>query len=236
MTCLSVLYLLPVLCIIFTHKIPKMFDWFKNLFYPTISPDVTQSIVALLITIGLGVFIGKLRLKRVSLGVSAVMFVGIFMGHLGYTVNENISGFTRDLGLILFVYAIGIQVGPSFFSSFKREGIRFNLLSTMTVLFGGLITFVLYKIFNLEIENAVGLMSGSVTNTPGLGAAKASLQEILNLLTTRSYLYLILMTPEVMHSTADMPPNHLRKVLYLKIENKTLLYLQGRKTNMKAYS
>ena len=213
-----------------------MFDWFKNLFYPTISPDVTQSIVALLITIGLGVFIGKLRLKRVSLGVSAVMFVGIFMGHLGYTVNENISGFTRDLGLILFVYAIGIQVGPSFFSSFKREGIRFNLLSTMTVLFGGLITFVLYKIFNLEIENAVGLMSGSVTNTPGLGAAKASLQEILNLLTTRSYLYLILMTPEVMHSTADMPPNHLRKVLYLKIENKTLLYLQGRKTNMKAYS
>ena len=128
-----------------------MFDWFKNLFYPTISPDITQSLVALLITIGLGVFIGKLRLKRVSLGVSAVMFVGIFMGHFGYTVNENISGFTRDLGLILFVYAIGIQVGPSFFSSFKREGIRFNLLSTMTVLFGGLITFVLYKIFHLEI-------------------------------------------------------------------------------------
>jgi len=155
-----------------------MFDWFKNLFYPTISPDITQSLVALLITIGLGVFIGKLRLKRVSLGVSAVMFVGIFMGHFGYTVNENISGFTRDLGLILFVYAIGIQVGPSFFSSFKREGIRFNLLSTMTVLFGGLITFVLYKIFHLEIENAVGLMSGAVTNTPGLGAAKASLQEI----------------------------------------------------------
>lgn len=164
-----------------------MFDWFKNLFYPTISPDVTQSIVALLITIGLGVFIGKLRLKRVSLGVSAVMFVGIFMGHLGYTVNENISGFTRDLGLILFVYAIGIQVGPSFFSSFKREGIRFNLLSTMTVLFGGLITFVLYKIFNLEIENAVGLMSGSVTNTPGLGAAKASLQEIQSQFPDRTF-------------------------------------------------
>jgi putative transport protein len=164
-----------------------MFDWFKNLFYPTISPDITQSLVALLITIGLGVFIGKLRLKRVSLGVSAVMFVGIFMGHFGYTVNENISGFTRDLGLILFVYAIGIQVGPSFFSSFKREGIRFNLLSTMTVLFGGLITFVLYKIFHLEIENAVGLMSGAVTNTPGLGAAKASLQEIQSQFPERTF-------------------------------------------------
>ncbi|MBK8886518.1 MAG: putative transporter [Saprospiraceae bacterium] len=164
-----------------------MFDWFKNLFYPMISPDITQSLVALLITIGLGVFIGKLRLKRVSLGVSAVMFVGIFMGHFGYTVNENISGFTRDLGLILFVYAIGIQVGPSFFSSFKREGIRFNLLSTMTVLFGGLITFVLYKIFHLEIENAVGLMSGAVTNTPGLGAAKASLQEIQSQFPERTF-------------------------------------------------
>jgi len=164
-----------------------MFDWFKNLFYPMISPDITQSLVALLITIGLGVFIGKMRLKRVSLGVSAVMFVGIFMGHFGYTVNENISGFTRDLGLILFVYAIGIQVGPSFFSSFKREGIRFNLLSTMTVLFGGLITFVLYKIFHLEIENAVGLMSGAVTNTPGLGAAKASLQEIQSQFPERTF-------------------------------------------------
>ncbi|MBK6667127.1 MAG: putative transporter [Saprospiraceae bacterium] len=164
-----------------------MFDWFKNLFYPTISPDITQSLVALLITIGLGVFIGKMRLKRVSLGVSAVMFVGIFMGHFGYTVNENISGFTRDLGLILFVYAIGIQVGPSFFSSFKREGTRFNLLSTMTVLFGGLITFVLYKIFHLEIENAVGLMSGAVTNTPGLGAAKASLQEIQSQFSERTF-------------------------------------------------
>ena len=164
-----------------------MFEWFKNLFYPTISPDITQSLVALLITIGLGVFIGKMRLKRVSLGVSAVMFVGIFMGHFGYTVNENISGFTRDLGLILFVYAIGIQVGPSFFSSFKREGIRFNLLSTMTVLFGGLITFVLYKIFHLEIENAVGLMSGAVTNTPGLGAAKASLQEIQSQFPERTF-------------------------------------------------
>jgi len=109
------------------------------------------------------------------------------MGHFGYTVNENISGFTRDLGLILFVYAIGIQVGPSFFSSFKREGIRFNLLSTMTVLFGGLITFVLYKIFHLEIENAVGLMSGAVTNTPGLGAAKASLQEIQSQFPERTF-------------------------------------------------
>ncbi|MBK8670045.1 MAG: putative transporter [Saprospiraceae bacterium] len=155
-----------------------MFDWFKNLFLPNGNPDITQSLIAILLTIGLGVFAGRLKLSRVSLGVSAVMFAGIGLGHLGYTVNPDISVFLRDLGLILFVYAIGIQVGPSFFSSFRKEGIRFNLLSVSTVLLGGLMTFIIYKVAHLGIENAVGLMSGAVTNTPGLGAAKASLQEI----------------------------------------------------------
>ena len=155
-----------------------MFDWFKNLFLPDTSPDITQSLIVILLTIGLGVFAGRLKIKRVSLGVSAVMFVGIALGHYGYTIEADISTFIRDLGLILFVYAIGIQVGPSFFSSFRKEGIRFNILSVSTVLLGGLIAFILYKVANIGIENVVGLMSGSVTNTPGLGAAKASLNEI----------------------------------------------------------
>jgi putative transport protein len=155
-----------------------MFDWFKILFLPDTTPDITQSLIAILLTIGIGVFVGRLKIKRVALGVSAVMFVGIVLGHYGYTVDLDISVFIRDLGLILFVYAIGIQVGPSFFSSFRKEGIGFNILSISTVLLGGLVTFIIYKLADLRIENAVGLMSGAVTNTPGLGAAKASLYEI----------------------------------------------------------
>ncbi len=155
-----------------------MFDWFKILFLPDTTPDITQSLIAILLTIGIGVFVGRLKIKRVALGVSAVMFVGIVLGHYGYTVDLDISVFIRDLGLILFVYAIGIQVGPSFFSSFRKEGIGFNILSISTVLLGGLVTFIIYNLADLRIENAVGLMSGAVTNTPGLGAAKASLYEI----------------------------------------------------------
>jgi putative transport protein len=155
-----------------------MFDWFKNLFLPATTPDITQSLIAILLTIGIGVFVGRLKIKRVSLGVSAVMFAGIALGHYGYAVNPDISVFIRDLGLILFVYAIGIQVGPSFFSSFRKEGIRFNILSVSTVIIGGIITYIIYKVADTGIENAVGLMSGAVTNTPGLGAAKASLHEI----------------------------------------------------------
>lgn len=155
-----------------------MFDWFKDMFYPDTTPDTTQSLIVILLTIGIGVFLGRFKAFRISLGVSAVMFTGIVMGHFGFTIDEKISGFTRDLGLILFVYAIGIQVGPSFFSSFRKEGFRFNLLSSITVLLGGLITYIIYRVANMDISNAVGLMSGAVTNTPGLGAAKASLQDV----------------------------------------------------------
>ena len=108
------------------------------------------------------------------------MFVGLFLGHYGYRMDESILVFARDFGLILFVYGIGIQVGPSFFSSFKKDGLLFNILAVGTVLMGGLITYLIHYITKIDIENAVGLMSGSVTNTPGLGAAKATLQEIQN--------------------------------------------------------
>ncbi len=86
--------------------------------------------------------------------------------------------FVREFGLILFVYGIGIQVGPSFFSSFKKEGLIFNALGVGTVFLGGIITYLIHLLVNVKIENAVGLMSGSVTNTPGLGAAKSTLVEI----------------------------------------------------------
>jgi len=155
-----------------------MFDWINKLFYPCATPDVTQSLVVLLLAISIGFFVGRLKFKGITLGVSAVMFVGLFLGHYGYRIKEEILDFVRDFGLILFVYGIGIQVGPSFFSSFKKQGVRFNLLAVSTVLLGGFITYLLFTTTHIDIENAVGLMSGSVTNTPGLGAAKSTLLEI----------------------------------------------------------
>ena len=155
-----------------------MLDWMYKLIFPCETPDVSQSLVVLLLAISIGFFVGRIKFKGITLGVSAVMFVGLALGHFGYRINANILEFVRNFGLILFVYGIGIQVGPSFFSSFKKEGIRFNVLAVSTVLLGGLITYLLFRISNISIENAVGLMSGSVTNTPGLGAAKETLTEI----------------------------------------------------------
>jgi putative transport protein len=133
-----------------------------------------------MLVIGIGVFIGRLRIGKISLGVAAVMFSGLFLGHYGYRINNDIMVFIRDLGLILFVYGIGIQVGPTFFSSFRKEGLKFNILAVSTVLLGAFIAVGIYFSTKINIENVVGLLSGSVTNTPGLGAAKSVLQEYQN--------------------------------------------------------
>ncbi len=159
----------------------------KNLLTPTQTPDVTQSLIVLMLAISLGVFVGRLRFQRVSLGVSAVMFTGLLLGHYGYTLEENTLKFLREFGLILFVYSIGVQVGPSFFSALKKEGLSFNLLSLSTVALGGLITYLIFIFSGQSIENIVGMMSGSVTNTPGLGAAKSVLQELQNHFKEKSY-------------------------------------------------
>ena len=155
-----------------------MFDWFNTLFSPNDTPDITQSLIVLFLAISVGFFVGRIKIGSVSLGVSAVMFVGLFLGHLGFTMNAELIQFVREFGLILFVYGIGIQVGPTFFSSFKKEGLIFNALGVGTVFLGGIITYLIHLLVNVKIENAVGLMSGSVTNTPGLGAAKTTLIEI----------------------------------------------------------
>lgn len=155
-----------------------MFEWFKFLFNPTDEPEMTQSLIVLFMAISVGFFVGKIKFGNISLGVSAVMFVGLFLGHLGFTMNSELLQFVREFGLILFVYGIGIQVGPTFFSSFKKEGLVFNALGVGTVFLGGIITYLIHLVANMKVENAVGLMSGSVTNTPGLGAAKSTLIEI----------------------------------------------------------
>ena len=155
-----------------------MFEWFYTLFSPVEEPEMTQSLIVLFMAISIGFFVGRLKIGGISLGVSAVMFVGLFLGHLGFTMNPELLQFVREFGLILFVYGIGIQVGPTFFSSFKKEGLVFNALGVGTVFLGGIITYLIHIFANIKIENAVGLMSGSVTNTPGLGAAKSTLIEI----------------------------------------------------------
>lgn len=155
-----------------------MFEWLKTLLFPTEDPSVIQSLVTIMLAIGSGVFFGRLKMGKITFGVSAVMFTGLILGHFGYRINHEIFDFIRDFGLILFVYGIGLQVGPSFFSSFKDEGLKFNILAVSTVLLGGIITFILHKVTALDIENLVGIMSGAVTNTPGLGAAKNTIEEL----------------------------------------------------------
>ena len=155
-----------------------MFEWLKTLLFPTDDPSVIQSMITIMLAIGSGVFFGRLKMGKITFGVSAVMFTGLILGHFGYRINHEIFDFIRDFGLILFVYGIGLQVGPSFFSSFKDEGLKFNILAVSTVLLGGIITFILHKVTALDIENLVGIMSGAVTNTPGLGAAKNTIDEL----------------------------------------------------------
>ena len=153
-------------------------EWLKTLLFPTEDPSVIQSMITIMLAIGSGVFFGRLKMGKITFGVSAVMFTGLILGHFGYRINHEIFDFIRDFGLILFVYGIGLQVGPSFFSSFKDEGLKFNILAVSTVLLGGIITFILHKLTALDIENLVGIMSGAVTNTPGLGAAKNTIDEL----------------------------------------------------------
>ncbi len=164
-----------------------MFEWLQQLLLPAQIPTVTQSLVTLMLAIGFGVFLGRIRLGKITLGVAGVMFAGLLLGHFGYRADAAILDFVRDFGLILFVYGIGLQVGPSFFSSFKDEGLRFNLLAVSTVLLGGVITIGLFYLTGLRMEDLVGIMSGTVTNTPGLGAAKNTIEEIQNSLPGKTF-------------------------------------------------
>jgi putative transport protein len=109
-----------------------------------------------------------------------VLFTGIFMGHFGFRINPEVLHFFRDFGLILFVFSVGIQVGPGFFSSFKKGGITLNLLATGVVLLGMLTTIVIHYISNVPMSTMVGIMSGAVTNTPGLGAAQQAFSDLKN--------------------------------------------------------
>ena len=153
-------------------------NWLQDLL---MNPDSIAHIVALYaFVISAGVLLGKIRVFGISLGVTFVLFVGILAGHFGFTGNPSILSFLQDFGLILFVYCIGLQVGPSFFSSFKKGGIRLNLLAGGIVFFNIVVALVLYYALQgrIEVPMLVGILCGAVTNTPGLGAAQEALNQL----------------------------------------------------------
>ncbi|MBR1480609.1 MAG: putative transporter [Paludibacteraceae bacterium] len=142
-------------------------------------PGITQTLLLLTLTIALGLFCSeKLKIKQFGLGVTWILFAGILISALGAQVDTKVAGFAKDFGLILFVYSIGLQVGPSFFSSLGQGGLRLNLLAASVVVLGCLCTVVLHFITGVDMATMVGVMSGAVTNTPSLGAAQQAFADL----------------------------------------------------------
>lgn len=150
-------------------------DWIQNLLFPG-NESLASTIVLYSFVIALGVYLGKLKFFGISLGVTFVLFVGILMGHFGYIVDHQVLHFIREFGLILFIFSIGLQVGPGFFSSFKKGGMKLNGLAVLGIVLNVAIVLGIYffEDGNTSIEALVGVMSGAVTNTPGLAAAQQS--------------------------------------------------------------
>jgi len=142
--------------------------------------SVAHIVLLYAFVIAIGILLGKIKIFGISLGVTFVLFVGLFVGHLGFSVNLDVLHFIREFGLILFVFTIGLQVGPGFFSSFKKGGMQQNLLAASVVLLGVGVTIALYYILAGRVPMAmmVGILSGAVTNTPGLGAAQEALRQL----------------------------------------------------------
>lgn len=153
-------------------------DWFQKLL--TDPNSIAHIVMLYSFVIAVGVILGKIKIFGVSLGVTFVLFVGILMGHFGFTANLHIVHFIKEFGLILFVYCIGLQVGPSFFSSFKKGGMTMNLIAFGVIALNIAVAFALYYLLDgrVDFSMMVGILSGAVTNTPGLGAAQEALGQL----------------------------------------------------------
>ena len=156
-------------------------DWLINLF--TATDSVAHIALLYASVIAVGVFLGKIKIGGISLGVTFVLLAGIAAGHIGFTATPSVLSFLQEFGLILFVFMIGLQVGPGFFESFKRGGVTLNALSTTVILLNILVMFACYYIFfdtsdPMNLPMMVGTLYGAVTNTPGLGAANEALASV----------------------------------------------------------
>ncbi|MDE7419585.1 MAG: putative transporter [Muribaculaceae bacterium] len=157
-------------------------EWLIELLSPG-NTSLASAVMLYSFVIFAGIYLGKIKICGVSLGVTFVLFVGILLGHFGYMVHHDVLHFLRDFGLILFIFSIGMQVGPGFFSSFKEGGVRMNMLAVTGVLLNAIITVAIYYLQggesgNTSLPEMVGIMSGAVTNTPGLGAAQQTVLQI----------------------------------------------------------
>ncbi len=153
-------------------------DFISDLLMPG-NMSIASTLVLYSFVIAAGIYIGKLRIFGVSLGVTFVLFVGILMGHFGYIVDNDVLKFVREFGLILFIFSIGLQVGPGFFSSFKKGGMRLNFLAVLVIALNVAIVLCIYFFGNIhDISALVGVMSGAVTNTPGLAAAQQTVSQM----------------------------------------------------------
>jgi len=150
-------------------------NWLIDLF---MKESVAQTVILYALIIALGIWLGKVKLFGVSLGITWVLFVGLLFSYLGFKVNNEIQHFLRDFGLILFVYSIGLQVGPGFFASLKKGALINNILAIAIVLLGLTVTVIFARISGYSIPVMAGVMSGAVTNTPGLAAAQTAVKDL----------------------------------------------------------
>ena len=153
-----------------------MEEWLRSLFIDPTTP--MQAIIILSFIIAVGSALGKIKFFGLSLGVTFVFFVGILMGHLGFEIDQQMLRYAQDFGLVIFVYELGLQVGPGFFSSFKQGGLTLNMLALGSVLIATLLTICFGLMDGLQIQTVVGIMCGATTNTPAMGAAQQTLAQM----------------------------------------------------------
>ena len=144
-------------------------DWLYNLF---VGDGIAHTVLVLSLVIAMGIVLGKIKIRGISFGVTWILFVGIAAGHFGMSIDHDTLHFIKEFGLILFVFSIGLQVGPGFFSSFKEGGVKMVACAASVVLLGALTTYIIHLVTGTPLPTMVGIMSGAVTNTPGLGAAQ----------------------------------------------------------------
>lgn len=150
-------------------------EWLNNLISGT---GVAHSIIIIALTITAGLLCDRIRIKGVKLGVTWILFIGIALGQMGFVLDSTTLHFVKEFGLILFVYSIGLEVGPHFFTSFKSGGVKMNCLSSAIVLLGTGVAFAIHLISGEDLNAITGVLYGSVTNTPGLGAAQQTFSDL----------------------------------------------------------
>ena len=150
-------------------------NWLQEAF---LEPTMVQAVIIISLVSALGLYLGRIKIFGISLGITFVFFACILAGHLGIVVNKDMLYFAQSFGLILFVYALGLQVGPGFFSSLKKGGVAMNMMGLGVILLGLIMTVGLHWVTGVSLSNMVGLLCGAVTNTPALGAAQQALLQI----------------------------------------------------------